>query len=449
MEMELEKEVKKLIKEGFRLDFISLEFDIPFEQVEQWKKELETPKKQPKQVVGQPNFIQVPSKMKRIRERYNALYLGENNTDTKSKMTLSEKEIEEIKLAIATIEQQLAELEKATSYGEKKQAANTIWDQISLIKQYGQLPVDEAIKFHAIVNSNQIRALRDAFKWFNANMINSRVQAAGWLSEAISVRKDETDDIEELESLKKMITPEMERSNKITIGTIKNQIERKISSIKQKNAIDRIKNDIPESIVKIIHDLASGEIDMQAANEIIDEEARRRVSSNPQNRFSLTQEQQRKQIIMQIRTAIMERPDRYHIKEPGAVALRIQQLSGGEINESRRVVVKNLIGAKRFALAKIVCNQFSEQRVEGQNMNYIFRLREEIRNAEIGDLVFQAINMRGTTEEENAYFTSIDYSLQKYNVSPSSISLGKSKDGLRNITLADIWTDGGKGKSRG
>ena len=49
--------------------------------------------------------------------------------------------------------------------------------------------------------------------------------------------------------------------------------------------------------------------------------------------------------------------------------------------------------------------------------------------------------MNGTYAEERAYFELIEKGLKMGNVKLGAISLGKSQDGLRTITLADIWTD--------
>lgn len=47
--------------------------------------------------------------------------------------------------------------------------------------------------------------------------------------------------------------------------------------------------------------------------------------------------------------------------------------------------------------------------------------------------------MNGTPEEERSYFELIQKLLNDNNVKLASIPLGKSRDGLKNITLADIW----------
>lgn len=74
------------------------------------------------------------------------------------------------------------------------------------------------------------------------------------------------------------------------------------------------------------------------------------------------------------------------------------------------------------------------------NLTYIKRLKKEIRNDEISNIVLKVINMRGIDiEEERIYFELIEKGLKMGNIKLEEISLGKSQDGLKFITLADIW----------
>ena len=45
------------------------------------------------------------------------------------------------------------------------------------------------------------------------------------------------------------------------------------------------------------------------------------------------------------------------------------------------------------------------------------------------------------TKEEKEYFELIKKGLKMGNIKLGAVSLGESQDGLRTITLADIWTD--------
>lgn len=137
----------------------------------------------------------------------------------------------------------------------------------------------------------------------------------------------------------------------------------------------------------------------------------------------------------------MEKSEQYHIENPETTVMQIQELCGGELEQAIRTVVKNLTGIKDFERAKKICDKFSGEDKESQIATYMRRLKKEIRNDEISDIVLKGINMNGTEEEDRAYFELIEKGLKMGNVKLNVVSLGKSQDGLRSITLADIWTD--------
>lgn len=135
----------------------------------------------------------------------------------------------------------------------------------------------------------------------------------------------------------------------------------------------------------------------------------------------------------------MEKAEKYHIEDPEETIMQIQKLCEGELEQAIRTVVKNLTITKDFERAKKVCNKFSNKNNEKSFLMYIRNLRKQIRNDEISDSILKVINMDTTEKEEIAYFELIENGLKKQNVNLSAISLGKSQDGLRNITLANIW----------
>ena len=104
------------------------------------------------------------------------------------------------------------------------------------------------------------------------------------------------------------------------------------------------------------------------------------------------------------------------------------------------MVVKNLIGQKEFERAKQICNKYAldEEKVTPV---FITRLKKEIRNKEISDTVLRGIAANGSLEEGIAFYNLIENGLKTGNVKPETISLGKSQDGLRTITLADVWLE--------
>jgi len=103
-------------------------------------------------------------------------------------------------------------------------------------------------------------------------------------------------------------------------------ISNKIAILQQKQASDRIRNNIPTNIILIAKNLASGNIDTNNANSIINAEAKKRVESRPKTKFSLTEEQEKKQVLSQIRIAMLENADKIDIQNPEKTILQMQKL---------------------------------------------------------------------------------------------------------------------------
>lgn len=83
------EEIKKLIKNGFDLELISFELDIPIEEIKQYKLELETAKKfnslrgySEKEIINSKNKYAYP-KMEQMREKYKKIFLKSNKPEVK------------------------------------------------------------------------------------------------------------------------------------------------------------------------------------------------------------------------------------------------------------------------------------------------------------------------------------------------------------------------------
>ena len=440
------EEVKKLIKNGFDLELISFELDIPIEEIKQCKMELET-MKQPnstrtysaKEIIDNENK-QAHSKMQQMRERYKKLYFTSNEIEVKQPKELPRQKVEQINSVIAEIEE-IAESIKELPKKERRKEVNAILTKLKQIEEY-QLTIEQAEKLHYILQSEELKKLNSSITdKIDFYMNRSRKTIIKKLAEAIDIAQSQTNELEELKILERKLTMKMQQNNQIVVGAVKTRIGNKISKITQQKARDRIRNDIPEDIDSIIREIANGTLDIRMANEIINKEVRKRVENKPKTRFSLTEEQEKRQILIQIRTVLMEKSEQYHIENPEKTVMQIQELCGGELEQAIRTVVKNLTSIKDFERAKEVCNKFSTQDNESSFSAYIRTLRKQIRNDEISDIVLKGINMSGTEREERRYLELIEKGLKMGNVKLGAISLGRSQDGLRTITLADIWTD--------
>ena len=199
--------------------------------------------------------------------------------------------------------------------------------------------------------------------------------------------------------------------------------------------------DIPKEIEEIIIDISKGVLDIENANRTIEYETKKRLENRPKTIFRLTEEQVKRQIFIQIKTALKDSPEQYYLENPERSILQMEQLMGGELEQNIRTVVDNLLELKDFERAKEVCNTFLNKSEENSFITYIRTLKKQINNTELGDIILKGIKTTGTAREERAYLNLIEKGLKAGNVKLESISLGKSQDGLRKISLADVWTD--------
>ena len=343
-----------------------------------------------------------------------------------------------INLRIAEIKKMLTKIE-GLSEEEKRASINLIFSKLKIIEKYN-LSIEQSEKIYNLMQSKELENInlgRSYKRAINSNINISIIK----LIEAIDVAQYQTENVEELKKLEKKLTPMLAQEKPLAVGAIKTKISNKILKIQQQETIEKIRNNIPIGIEQIIRGIASDKLNIQAANAIIDEEARKRIENKSKNKFSLTQEQERKQILIQIKTVLAEKSKQYNIENPEKAITQIQELCGGDTGQSLRTVIKNLIGSKKYNKAKEICDKFSDNDKESQNSIYIKRLRNEIRNAEISDIVMRVINANGTIEEERACIELIENGLKIGNVKPRAVYLGKNQDGSRSITLEDIWTD--------
>lgn len=438
------EEIKELIKDGFDLELISFELDIPIEDVIQCKLELETISKSSSiktysdRKISYSKNKQAHSKMQQMREQYKKLFFNGNNVEVKQSKDLTTKEIESINSAITEIEKIEKGMRNLPKEKRRKEA-NAILKQIKKIENY-QLTVEQSEKLNSLIQSEELEKISlytvDKIDFY---INKTRIIIIKKLAEAVDTAQFQTEDLQELRILEKKLTTEMQQNNQIYVGAVKRRIENKILKINQQKAFDRIRNDIPTDIALIIKEIANGILDIEKANEIIDKEAKKRVESKPKTRFSLTEEQEKRQILIQIKTVLMGKPEQYHIKNPNITIMQIQELCGGNLEQSIRTVVNNLIGIKDFEKAKEVCDSFYSKNKDNQISKYIRTLKNGIKNAEIGDIVLKGLNMSRTEEEDKKYFELIEKGLKKGNVKLNAVPLGKSQDGLKNIYLSDIW----------
>ena len=467
-------EVKKLIENGFDdLELIAFELDIPIEQVKQCKADIESNKqKATSQNSNKEQSIVKPDtkkrktidsdfkeenykahvKMKKMKEKFDELVYGKKKQDEKDEKDekasekpkqLSPKEIEKINMSIVIIEGKIQEVKDAgRNRIRKSEIGREIVAQFKKIDGY-QLSMEQAEKIYTLINSRELDRLRARHDDLIDNAIALvRRKTTTQFVQAIELKLAESNDIQELQALSKLITEKMAREGQIFVGGIKSSISNKIMKLQQKQRIEKIRNDIPMNIASVIQELVAGKIDIQVANGLIDEEAKKRVDSGPKTKFALSADAQKRQILMQIKTVLAERGTTYAIQDTETVIRQLQELCGIGQEEAVRIVVKNCIGRKDYKIARSVCDRNEIKNEYGFTVKSIASLRDEINHAEFGDIVLEGINNTRTQVEEKAYIDMIEKALNSGKIRTTGVKLGKSVDGLRDVTLADIWEEG-------
>lgn len=263
----------------------------------------------------------------------------------------------------------------------------------------------------------------------------------------INQKIDSTEDLEELQHLKKRFTKQF-RDEFRSIDIIIQKLDKKILEQQRKNTIDKIRTEVPDKIHSLIKDLVRGEINIQLAQKIIEEEAKNRVNNSPKNSFALTEEQQKRQIIILIRENLKNNFEKYPIENPENTIEQLNKLSGQENPISVDAVVKNLVKRKEFEKSKEICSKYTEiYQSKGNQMDIkaITSLSRYIKNEELGDLILRAIYTKSDKqlESQEEFWKTIEKGIESKRIKLSAIPLGKSQSG-KYIFLKDVWPDDDK-----
>ena len=427
------KKVKELIQNGFDLELISFEFDKPIEYVEKCRLELE---KEIKREDEKENY-KAHLKMQKIRERYEKLYFGNNKIEVKQDQEILKENEEEINSIISEFEEILESIkDKELEKKDKIKKVETILRKLKQIEEYS-LSINQAEKLYSLLQLDEVQKLNGKREDRILIDRNKKI-AVRKLAKAIDIAQIQTNELEELKKLYKKLTIEMQQQYPIEVAPVKVKIRGRIERKNQEEAMNRIIDDVPENIKNIISDIAKGTLDIQRTNKIIEKEVQRRIENTQQNRFSLTKEQVKRQIFMQIITGLEYRAEQYYIQSPEKTIMQIQLLCGVELQQAIKAVIKNLTNVKDFERAKQICNKFLEKDNDNELSKYMNNLIKQIRNDEISNFIMKGIKTQGNWRDERKYLYLIEKGLKKKNVNLHAISLGKSQDGLKSITLADI-----------
>lgn len=419
---EYKEKIKKIIKRGYNLKLISAELKIPIEELEMYKNEIEKENqdktttniitRKNTRIVRDSTPYNEHSRMLMLKDKYYKLYnKGSKNNFIAEKRKLTEQENDKLEKLFEKIKEELPEVTKVEiGINKRKKYAKKF--SIQLEENTDILPYFDKIEEIYLLFEQKTR----------------RAFAKAVYEEAQSI-----DDIEMLKQFLNKI--KNIKSKGIAIESYEREIKTKLDKlIEEQKQKDRRNNETDE-IKMIAQQLADGKVNMEETNRIIDAEAKRRYENSPKNKFSLTEEKQRKQILVQLGKMLSTQGEKYKIVNPEATLELLQTLCEAKLEPALASVNDNLLSCYRFEEAKQLCKKYY-----GQNpSNLSIKLQKnKVKNAELSYLILRGIREINSLTEEKELYELLKNGLEMGNVKPESIDLGTNQDGSMKITLADI-----------
>ncbi len=426
-------EIRKLINEGFDLELISFELDIPMKNLVELQNQ-QMPEY--KNIESNNTNQQLLLKLNQMKQKYRSIFFKNTNSNNS---TLSPEDIELVNSKIEIIKSNIEALKEKAQEDKPKDISN-IFKLVKELDKY-QLNVEQCEALNSLLNcqefDNAVISSSSFANRFYAYLNTLKSSINNKLIKAVEISTDTTNDIDTLKNFKRKLSM-VSNGSYTAVSSLKNKIESKIVKLNQLQPSSKNKYGFSENIEKILLDLSSGELDIQNAKETISDEAKKRAESKTQKIFSLTQEQEEKRILFQIRTAIKEDIDEYNICNPELLMSQIQDLCNTSPEEAFATVVEGLINRKNLKMATTLCDKFSFDDVNNYSSS-IKNLKIKIKSAEISNIALQLLTKDETTEDQLSNLALLERGISSKKIDLRNINLGKSQDGLRNITLADIW----------
>lgn len=263
-------------------------------------------------------------------------------------------------------------------------------------------------------------------------------QISNKLIKALKGRIEVTTDISELKKLQQLIRRTLAKTDYMTSETLNGQINTKISQIKKIQSTLRQNDDISPSIANILNIITSAEIDKELLKNATNEEIS--TATPDRSTFTLTEKQKNTQVYFKVIRALENHATQYTIKNPTQTIEVLEELFEMGFITNLRGVIHNYIERQDFEPAKALCDDYSKQfKSTTLEAAEIKRAKTEIHKAEIGAIILKALKCESSEAELSNFFDILDRQLKAHRYSPQSIPLGRTKDGTKKLTLADLY----------
>lgn len=433
------KQIKNLLKNGISIDLISFELKIPIDELTAL---LEEPKYTNKKTNKYQNIISKSDnntlkKLELIRKKYNQL-CSENTTSAIHIDELSNSHLEIVEHNLKEIEKILNELSLSSDTFQIYKSLNQIIKNTNKIISF-PLSIEYLEKLLNLLEYDNLKVFysRGTIKPLE-KLACIRISISRQLSNLVILKLKQTNNLEELHSLYKCVSSQMTSENSFILSQVRDTLSNKIFKLESQKILEKNKFEISPNIASILQDISKGTLDIEIANQLINTEVEERMSKKTKNKFTLTEEQERNQILIQIRNILKERANDFPIKFPKNSVTQLINLFDGNVDLSIKTVITNLINREHFVKAKELLDYFSNIDPKFLNSNTLKDLRTDIMYANFSDLVLQTLNMNNP-EEEILYFNMIEKRLASGQIKPGKVYLGKNKNGDKKIYLSSIW----------
>lgn len=434
MELSEIKQIKELLDHGYDIEIISMEMGITTNQIREYCKVLENDFS--KNTQNNIKNSKLKGEMNQLRERYKKIYWG--TEEIKIQPSLSEQQLALINNTISTSKKYIERFGELTEI----QQVNNICSIIREINCLSNLPlsIEQAEELYEMLQLEKFSIIRKKEMQKIVDEIRkTKMIVLKKLLEAVDYAQTDTNEIDGLKKLQRRLTKEMLQEQPILAGRINSKIENKILKLRQRQTIARVKSEIPENIQQVVKKLELGTADIEDMQKIIEDEVEIRERNKRRNKFALTREHIKEQILSQTRRALVD--SKVNIENPENTVVLLKELYGGNLELALETVVDHLINNKKFEEAKIICDRFDDRNKYRITLKFLQKIRRNIKNAKIGDFILNEIQNKGTKEEDSRHYRMIYNDLKMGKIKSSEIPLGKSKDGLRTIYLSDIWEE--------
>ena len=435
------EEIVALLEKGFNPQIISFELDIPEDIINICEKILNNRKinmksKNNKEVSAdkryeiessvnksKSNDEQYIIKFEEIRKRYNDFFCYEIKK-TKIIQTIEEEKF--INTIIERMEKNFNSYNYNSNREEKVKFTNEILNDIKKLYNYN-FTIEQSNRIIEILFSKKMHIKkRDINDRYHYRLEDARSKIRKKVIDSYLWKIEDLNDIDKLKELMNEVSCNI-NSNGAIIEKIKFHINNKITKLREKNAINKYKQDLPILIMKVTQSVCSNQFNLEESKKLIEQYILEKEKSSQKSFVHNTPEQEYDKAIMKVRSVLVNNAELFEIDNPGSTIENLIKLQKGKVENTVSTVARHFLAKKDYKKAMIICNTYQKKHDTDNSFlaNYGISLRREINNEEIKDFVLFNLNENKTPEEINMFFYTLDRKLEEKGLKMSSIIIAR------------------------